>query len=57
MRERERGGGVPKQSENKDNVSQRNRERYAQTETERFTNVFSCHCTTVYPGLLLKSQI
>ena len=52
MRERERGG-VPKQSENRDRVWQRNRERNTETETERFTTVFCCDCTAVYPGLRL----
>ena len=44
---------MPKQSENRDRVWQRNREKHTETETERFTTVFCCDCTAVYPGLLL----
>ena len=44
---------MPKQSENRDRVRQRNRERHTETETERFTTVFCCDCTAVYPGFLL----
>ena len=35
------------QSENRD------RERHKETETERFTTVFCCDCTAVYPCLLI----
>ena len=44
---------MPKQSENSDKVSQRNRERHTETDTERFTTVFCCDCTAVYLDLLL----
>ena len=42
-----------KQSENRDRNKQRNRERHTETETERFTTVFCCDCTAVYPYLLI----
>ena len=42
-----------KQSENRDKNRQRNRESHTETETERFTTIFCCDCTAVYPGLLL----
>ena len=44
---------MPKQSENRDRVRQRNRQRHTETETERFTTVFCCDCTSVYPDLRL----
>ena len=44
---------MPKKSENRDRVRQRNIEKLTETETERFTTVFCCDCTAVYPGLLL----
>ena len=42
-----------KESENRDRDRQRNRESHTETETERFTTVFYCDCTAVYPGFLL----
>ena len=44
---------MPKQSENRDRVWQRKRERHPETETERFTTVFFCDRTAVYPALRL----
>ena len=45
---------MPKQSKNRDRVTQRKRERHTETETERFTTVFFSDCTAVYPGFLLS---